>query len=331
MRVFGCFLLLNLFILAFPGVLGAQKPPDWYLDKDKVYPPERFLSAAGEGKSRAAAEASAAGRLSFFFNAKTSVSSASKSESALSRAGKREESTQNAQVLEEARVESSEELIGLRFTTPYYNKSRKLWTALAYIDRREAREICGAKIRADAAAAEAFYREAQKEGDALRAYALYNKALPLTERSEEYIRLAQVLEPEAGGWTAEQELFQTIRGKAKAARGKLSFYVTAKGDRRGRVRRHLERVLTDAQYPVGTENSRYTVRLHIELYEEKRGEYFFASAGLRVWVERGKERVFSYSANYEPEGHRSAERAADRIFNVIEEDLSRHFLTELIA
>ncbi|MDR2096616.1 MAG: hypothetical protein LBP76_14030, partial [Treponema sp.] len=65
-----------LFAVLCTGALPPQdkaSAPSWYLDREADYPSNRYISAVGEGASRAQAETAAVAGVSLFFNTSTQV------------------------------------------------------------------------------------------------------------------------------------------------------------------------------------------------------------------------------------------------------------------
>ena len=312
--------------------MGAESPPEWYFDREGVYPPERFLSGAGEGSSLKSAQNGAIAQISFFFRTEAAVWMAASSAQAISRKGKESEYTKNEQIAEKINVQSEEEFLGLRFAAAYFDKKSGVWHALAYIDKNNAFKIYDAKIKANTAAIDALSREAEKTKEPFTACSLFAKTLPLIAEAEKHIYIALALQQNLKSEYGEAiERFQNIQALHRAKRGAAQFRVIVSGDRNGRIKRHIERVLTEGGYAVGEVKSPYTMRVEIEIYEEKTPKYFFVRAGLRASAESGKKQFATYSANYEKEGHIDLEGAYERIFNVIEEDILINLIEKLIA
>jgi hypothetical protein len=322
-------------VLAFglAALLEAQTAPRWYLDKEAQYPAARYIAAVGEGDTRAAAETAATAAVSLFFNTVTAVRNEAIREFNEAVINDTTDFSKKTYISENAVIRSEEEFLGVRFADPYLDQKRGSWAVLAYIDRQDAARIYESKIGANMTVINALIRDAEGETEDLYVCGLLFRALRLAGLTEEYIKTAIVVDPQArGSYEASIGQIQRLRSLYRSKRGALLFSVTTNGtDSTGRVERTLEQLLEGAGYTITGGGAPYTVSARLTVNEEALSSGVFFRSGIAVRIERENRALFSYSRNYPRYGHQSRDGALNRMFMAIEKDLEENFIPKLTA
>jgi hypothetical protein len=322
-----------LYALFTKAASAQDRAPGWLLDTESEYPSSRYVAAAGEGKTRAEAEAAALTAVSLFFGTKTEIRKEAIREFNETATNTATGFSKKTYIGESARIKSEEEFLGIRFAPPWLDPQRQTWAVLAYIKRQEAGEIYESRINANMSAINALIEDAEREKEAIYACALLYGGLPIADITEEYIQNAVLVDSgSARKYDAALARIQRLRSGYRALRGGLSFAVTVNGpDTAGRLTRTLRRLLEDNGYVISPENPRYTVTARFTAVEEPGQTRTFIVPGISVRIEGAGSAIFSYAKNYDRVSSRDLTRAYGLAINAVEEDLEHNFITQLTA
>jgi hypothetical protein len=315
--------------------LAAQNgAPSWYFDKETAYPGHSYITAVGEGKTRAEAETAAVTQVSMFFNTSTDIRKDAIREFNETVSGGEADFTKKTYISENAVITSETEFLGIRFANPWRDQSRGVWAALAYIDRREAAQMYDSKIAANMAAINALAADADLETEDLYAAGLLNRALRICDITGEYIKTATVVDSGAGKkYEAHTAKIQAVRSEYRAKRDGLSFAVTVRSpEGSGRIDRKLGALLEDSGFTVAPARAMYALNARLTAEEETNNAGNFVTPGISIRVEREGKTLFSYSRNYERSGHRTSMNTAyTRALMEVEKDLEENFISQFTA
>jgi hypothetical protein len=330
------FILLAAFFL---DPLAAQNSaPSWYLDKEQEYPGRLYISAVGEGKTRAEAESAAVSQVSLFFNTSTEIRKEAIKEYNEAVTNNTTDFSKKTYISENAVISSDTEFLGVRFANPWQDQRRGVWAALAYINRQEAARMYDSKIAANMASINALAADAARETEALYAASLLNRALPVCDLTEEYIKTAVVVDSAAGKkHEADTAKIQAVRSNFRAKKDSLSFTVTVdRGDsvsaNADRIERKLGALLENSGFVVAPARAMYALNARLSAEEETNNAGNFVTPGITIRIERDGKTLFSYSKNYGRAGHRSSMSTAyTRAFMEVEQDLEANFIRQFTA
>jgi hypothetical protein len=330
LRLRNCFFRAALLCAAL--VAAEAQSPAWYLDKELLYPPSRYIAAVGEGSTRADAESAALAAVSLFFDTKTDIRNKAIREFNEAISGETTSFSKKTYIKEDAAVRSEAEFLGVRFADPFFISNRKLWAALAFIDRQEAAGIYDVKIGANMAAINALVADAAA-AEPLYACALLHRAQRIAGLTEEYIKTATLLDPKARAKYAPRLAAITEARRAyRSKREGLTFSVRVGGaDEAGRVERVISGLLENEGYAVSGIGAPYTVNTRLTMTEEQYDAGVFIRSGITIGIERNGRSLFSYSKSYPRYGHKTPDGACNRAFMAIEKDLQENFITAFTA
>jgi hypothetical protein len=320
-------------LLAGLSLFAQNTAPSWYTDKELEYPSRSYIAAAGEGRSRADAEAAAVAAVSLFFNTRAEVRNEALREFNEAVTNNTTSFSGKTYTRENAVIRSETEFLGIRFATPWQDNKTGQWAALAYIDRREAAGIYESRISANMASVNALAQDAQREGEVFYACALLSKAISIGNITEELVKMAVMTDSSAGEKYASIPVqIGNIRTKYRSLRDSLSFGVQASGaETSGRIELTLRELFEQQGFIISSRNPMYQVSVKLAMNEEKGTEYFFVRPGLTVSVERSGKALFSYSKNYPRSSHTTPDGAYNRAIIAVEKDLKENFIKQLTA
>ena len=331
--VFAALLLLGT-LSRFAVLLPAQEAaPSWYLDKELQYPSRFYITALGEGRNKADAEAAAVASISMFFDTRTNVRNEAIREYNEAVTNNTTEFSGRTYVRENAVINSEVEFLGIRFTSPWQIGATQRWAVLGYIDRRETSGIYEAKINANMASINALVQDADKENEVFYACALLSKALSIGNVTEELIKIAVTVDSGArekyGSIPAQ---IANVKTKYRSLRDRLSFGIQVSGaDSSGRVELTLQELFEQQGYIITARNPLYQINVRLRISEEQGTSYYFVRPGITITVERAGKTLFSYSKNYPQSSHSNRDGAYNRSIIAVTRDLEENFIKQLTA
>jgi hypothetical protein len=319
-------------LLLFSAGLVSAQAPSWYLDREESYPSHFYISAVGEGASRAAAEAAAVAGVSLFFNTSTQVRNEAIREFNQVVSGTTSDLSKKTYVSEQAVIRSEEEFLGVQLADAWYDQTRRVWAALAYIDKREAARIYGARITANMGLLRVIAADAEVETEPLYACGLLSRAAGVGTLTEELIKTAVVVNPSVS-YAADLALIQELRSAYRLRRTGLSFGISVTSpESPQRLERKLQQLLETLGAAVTTRNPLYMVSAVLSAEEGTNATGHYVRPGISIQVERNGEPLFSYGKNYNRFASMSSLGGAySRAFLTIEKDLEENFITQFSA
>jgi hypothetical protein len=327
------FVVLAALLLSPPGMNAQNSVPAWYTNKELSYPASRYIAGVGEGVTRAEAEIAAVAAVSLFFNTKAEVRNELIREFNEAVSGDSTAFTKKTYIQERAVIRSDQELLGIRFASPWHDRRRGQWAALAYIDRQESAAMYNARISANMTAVRALEEDASNESEALYACALLYRSLCLAALTEELIQSAAVVDPRSAAvYVAPLAAVQRVRSAYRAIQNGLSFSIQVEGpDIQGRIGRKLGELLESAGYTASPAYGGYSLIVRLSVPEEHLEAGVFVRPGITLRIERRGGVLFSYNKNYPRSGYPTLEGAYNRAFAVIERDMEDTFIRRFTA
>ena len=298
-----------------PPAAAQSAAPSWYFNRTTEYPSQLYISAVGEGKTRAEAEAAAVAGISLFFNTSAVIRNEAIRSFNETVVNKTSSLSKSASISENAVIKSEADFLGVRFANPWQDRSRGTWAALAFIDRKEA-------------------ADAERETEALYVCGLLFRAAAAGGLTEEYIKTAVAVDPAAGKrYESHIAKIQEIRAGYRGKRDGLRFSVTVQSpENSGRLERKLNALLEDSGYAVESGGGSYTLSARLSGEETINDVGNFVTPGVTIRLMREGKTLFSYTKTYGRSSHRASMSAAyTRALIEIERDLEENFMRELSA
>jgi len=292
-------------------------------------PPDRYLSAAGAGDTREAAERAAAGNLAKIFRARITVEDRLIERSRELLGDRRNALTVETDFTKDVTIESGLTLHNVRYTEPAADRSGRV-TVTAYLDRRETAQVYLARLRAGDARVRAFVEQANASGDPVRRFAYLNAASAISAANGAMVeQLTTILggaAPPFVPWLAPDEVARRTAEAAAAVR----CGVAVEGE--PRVAAAVQETLTGLGFTVGAPPVLTVgVKVVLEPTDLGRTDAVFVryDAVLRVTDAGGAEIVTVVEKGRE--GHVTAPEARARAIRTLSEKLRGRFRDRLIA
>lgn len=221
------FLLLKLLFCMFFPVFAKDEIPIWFKDFRSIYPDSEYIAQRGIGDSPEKARTDATGALGRFFQ--TNVDSSIKT-SMVSETSDLKINVISS-VIDEVKIDSKVEFIGLEFTEPYYSKKEKKWYCVAFINRHNAWKQFLPQIEECKHAFESQLQVAEKEAELLTKLSIYkevwNKGRDLNEKLE-YGRI--LLPSEENKYESYREMVAEIPVRFRDIKKQCSVYLEINDD-----------------------------------------------------------------------------------------------------
>jgi hypothetical protein len=292
-------------------------------------PAERYLSAAGTGDTREAAERSAAGNLAKIFQSRITVEDRMIERTHELLGDRRNAYTSETDFTKNVTIESGLTLYNVRYTEPVADRAGRL-TVTAYLDRRETAQIYLARLRAGDARVRAFSEQATASADPVRRFAYWNAAFAVSVVNRAMLEQLTIIQggaaPSFSPCLAPDEV---VRRTAEAAAA-VRCSVAVEGE--PQIAGLLQETLTGLGLTIGVPPVlRVTARVTIEPTDLDRSDAVFVryDALLRV-ADAGGAEVVAVTAKGR-EGHVSLPEARARAIRALKEKVRAEFRDRLTA
>lgn len=125
--------ILTISILFLNFIMFAKGEPDWFLDKNTVYPKSKYLCETGSGATEDSAKSAALTALVNYI--KSDVETLTQAESRITNDDG--DVTRSQSINQAVTVTSKLTLSGVEYTKPFYEKKRKLYHVACYIEKEK--------------------------------------------------------------------------------------------------------------------------------------------------------------------------------------------------
>lgn len=308
------------------NVLQAKPKPDAgeYLNNPA------YIAYRGYGTSRESAESSALSQISKYFSMNIHVTTAE-------RAFVNTDGASTSEITEETFVESQTELFAVHYTVPVFDKKRKTYEVVAYIDRTEAWGMYEPKLKQCVSEYSIWVKRAQAESSMfLRALRCW-QALSCAERNslEPTLQFATMLYPDGAAWY--ESIWNELGAlPAVAAQYAAQCPVLIKSNN-AIVKDSVAATLGKARFVVTDDMLAAVVQCAVTVTENQQelaaGTFYTPSVRLVFSETRinGGKPLFSYEANFERTGAKNPQVAERRAYAKIAKHIQDELLSALNA
>lgn len=224
-RIFGI-IIFSLLITFFLSA-KSNDVPNWFLNKNSVFPSEIYISGLGEGKTEELAKNDAVSEISRYLktNIKTSVYAKVISES-------NDNENNFSQKMEEIiNISSSATLSELEYTKAYYEKKEKLWYCVAYIKRDDAWNLFLPKIENEKSNFYAAYNNGLLESEPILKYSLFSMAFDMGKEFQEVLNYARIIHPKnEEKYSNDRETLNNVHNLLLKEKNKCTLFIKTSGD-----------------------------------------------------------------------------------------------------
>ncbi|OQX70545.1 MAG: hypothetical protein B6D62_04535 [Candidatus Cloacimonas sp. 4484_275] len=207
---------------------GKNKKPLWLENPEKVYSPQIYLVAIGEGDSRKDAENNAVANLSRIFESKVKADETTTQRYLELTRNKTTTIEDEFNVETRVNVKSEQTLYNIKFADSYTDNLGKTYV-LAYIKRMETAEIYTEKINNNAEKIHYFIDLSEKTNDIIKQYAALNAASTIAAVNETLIEQLNIISPTAKEFLELNYEYQKLKNQAAEKAKNITFSVKVSG------------------------------------------------------------------------------------------------------
>lgn len=321
-------------LLSFNFSIYAEKKSNWYNELDKFYPSEKYIRAIGEDSTVHKAEMNAITKIAMNF--KTSVDLQKSAVEELECVSENDKSIYSkSQSMEQiVSIESEAELFCLNFEEAIYDKKRKKYTTLAYINRSEASRKYESKISPLMIEIQNILNFGSEETEQLYNVLNFRKAYVLGELASLYINNAISINPtEIDKYAESLNIISNLKNEVIKQQKKVTFDINVKNISNNKnlnqLRDGLASIMEGDSFIRSNKNPLYTIQVEITFSEENYEAGVFVRPSVNVIIyNRNREVVESYSKVHDRYGHSNLENAYNLSLVRIQQDFDENFLVE---
>lgn len=319
-------ILESLLIAIFIPLFAA--PPKWLIELEKVYPTEKFIRAIGEGSTIKKAETEAISSISLNFNAKTKViNNAIKDYNSVIEENKTKISKSYA-LTQETTITSESEFLCVKFSDSYYDKKKKTYYLVGYIDRTEVSGIYEQKIYGLMTTIQTILNYATEENEGLYSVLNYQKASKLSKLVQYYIDAAIIINPqESEKYKDDLQLIASIEGLVNAQKNKLSFSINCNDKRYYSICTAISSILQESGFVLTKGKPTYYIYVELNCSEEIYDAGNFVRPDINITITNNSgDSIDSYSKVYPRYSHQTMQNAYNLALVRVQQDLEENFL-----
>lgn len=320
------FILELLFIAIFIPLFAA--PPKWLTELEKVYPTDKFIRAIGEGTTIKKAETEAISSISLNFNARTKViNNAIKDYNSVIEENKTKISKSYA-LTQETTISSESEFLCVKFSDSYYDKKKKTYYLVGYIDRNEVSGIYEQKIYGLMTTIQTILNYATDEYESLYSVLNYQKASKLSKLAQYYIDAANIINPqESEKYKDDLQLIASIEGLVNAQKNKLSFSINCNDKRYSSICTAISSILQESGFVLTKVKPTYYIYVELNCSEEIYDAGNFVRPDINITITNNSgNSIDSYSKVYQRYSHQTMQNAYNLALVRVQQDLEENFL-----
>lgn len=321
-----------LFGILFSFIIGpvfCDTVPGWYKSLEKVYPIDKYIRAMGEGSTEKKAQAEAIANVAMSFKTSVKVLNTAISDLQNSVENDKTDYSQKETIHREFFAETESEFYCLQFSESYYDKKRKKYFTVAFIDRENAFGIYNSKIIPLETEMISTYNGAAEESEYLYKCFLYQKASLLGELIKVYINNAIIVCPsKANAFDGVLEQISAVNYEAEKQRNKISFSIECKEPKGQNLVPGIASILEESGFVYSKKNPVYKIDVEIQFSEEvyEAGEFVRPAVTIMISNKDG-EPVDSYSRVYPRYTYGSMENSYNLAVLRVQQDLEENFLS----
>ena len=211
-------------------------PPLWVVDKDAVYPEDKYLAEVGEGDGLNAAKAEAAGAIARIFRNRVTVDTTVTTRyTEITGEGGETLGLVNQTDFDQSIGQSSDQsLVNMRFGESWTDSLGRVYT-VAYLDRAETGNLYRQRILTNDSRVAELMDRARSQTEPLRRFAFFDAALVMSEVNRVLVEQLEIINmPMARSFSPSYALgdLRAVRADQAAA---MKIRVEVSGDPEGRI------------------------------------------------------------------------------------------------
>lgn len=294
-----------------------------------VFPEKEYIARFGYGETSESAKLNADAELSVYFN--NEILTHTSATEVL------ENKNTNTDIIRKLNrkieISSNAELVALRHTDSWFDKSRNRYVVCAYINRNEAWQILQPKIESETTAFSKLYEESKKQSDTIKKIIFVTSALKQVDLFYEYYYLAMSLIPEkATQYSGIEKRIQQAIFDNKTLKTETALKIIFSGDDTWRVQSKLAQILSEDGFPIGNTSFKYKVNAITKIEIAENNGIFISYPQISVVIETKEGIVIASWAKQFKKVSAYNWNACERMcINKIEKELEDNFISEILS
>jgi hypothetical protein len=299
----------------------AQDAPLWLTRRGAVYPPEQYVTGAGEGKTAEEAREKALAQISLFFRTKVADTRQLfySYNDALAQ-------TEHTRLTRNTVINSEAEFFGVEFADIYRDKTG-VYHALAYIDREEAARVYEGRIQANALLIGDLIRRYENTGHPKEAVKRLREARHFASVIAGYADMAVLLDSAAAPRYGElPAVASRIDGMIEANEKRYTASISLNCQDAAPVALKTAEILRRGGFLLADSGGVYTVFVNFQAHDSATKNYHTLEPVLDIIIEaQDGTPLVTYTKKYPLFRHVTREEALARALRNIEQDLAGEF------
>jgi hypothetical protein len=316
------------FLLVFcANLVFAQEAPRWVTRPSAVYPPDQYLTGAGEGRGEEEARTRALAQISRFFQTTVDDTQELFYSYRQTLSGSDERTSANRQSV----VTSEADFFGVRFAESYFEKNGTV-RALAYINREEVLEVYDLRTAACLTQVNEILRRYEDSPHPAAAIPRLREARESAVLAEKLAGIAVLINPAAAdhyrGITAVRP---RVDSAIDANRARLTASVSLNDERFRSLAHRAAEAVKNEGFTIIENGGVYTLEITVTPNESKAANNFIVRPEVSIVLKaQDGSPAASWRRAYAPIRHpHSTEDAVGRALRTIEQNISAEFPLEL--
>jgi len=311
---------------------NKNEKPVWLENPEKVYSPQLYLTAIGEGDSRQDAQNNAVANLSRIFESKIKADVTTTQRYRELTKNKKTSVEDEMNISKQVNVKSAQTLYNIKFADSYTDNLGRTYI-LAYLNRTETADIYTEKINANAKKIRYFIDLSDKTDDVLKKYAALNAASSIALVNKTLLEQLNIISPDAKDFLQLGYDFQNLKNHTAEAAKKITFFIKIENDENNKIGSIVESLLNDFGFNLA-ENGllRVSGNVLFENTDLKRDDNFkFVRYNFQIKVEDNNGNTIVSLFEKGKEGHTTYLEARERAIRAIAKKIKKNFAKKLTA
>jgi hypothetical protein len=324
------------------AVQVPDNAPAWLTNTASVYPESRYIRVMGDGDTPEAAKKQAVIEMSRYFHTTVEAVSEEISEYRETISSAKNDYSDKTRFNEYSRIESNEDFFGIGFTDPWFNPQSKVYTALAYINRKEAEKQYHSRIETNMVGINALMAEVARNNDPLYSFKLLSSGKSIADVTRQFIDNMSIAGPEKSKeylktYTPYLNTIQRLSSEYEKLRSRMTFSITVRGDEAGgRVKRAVQKAFEQSKLLIAPGKGEYAVNVAINAPIKKtpygEGVAYSIKGGIEIVITYNGEAAFpSYTQSYEEYKKLDQKIVYNLFYKNLEADLEKNFRAHVAA
>lgn len=326
-------LLIAFLIVAWVGSSNLEaksKQPGWLTNPENKFPSAYYLTAIGEGDSRAQAENMAVANISRIFESKVMASESIQQRYEEMISSKGANSSESTEIIKDVNISSEQTLMNLKFADSYTDEVGRVF-ALAYIDRMKTGSIYENRINEIATQIVDFIKQGDSSKNYIISYAYFNAAKLFDEQIKIMMAQLDIISATSKDMIELGYDSNELTKKLRDAAQEVTFSVDIKNDEEDKMKIVLEEMFTAMGFKL-SENSMLKLVGSAEFAETdlQREDYIFVRYDLKLKVIDDRGDVVAVLSQKGREGHASFTEAKARCIRKLESKIDKKLKKKII-